>query len=89
MQPHEQIGRALAAAKDAGRTGLIPFITAGYPKAETFLDVLDAVSTVGDVVEIGVPFSDPMADGMTALKLCSDKERRHAALDIRPARDRP
>ncbi len=65
MQPHEQIGRALDAAKDAGRTGLIPFITAGYPKAETFLDVLDAVSTVGDVVEIGVPFSDPMADGMT------------------------
>jgi len=65
MQPHELIGRALDAAKDAGRPGLIPFITAGYPKAETFLDMLEAVSTAGDVVEIGVPFSDPMADGMT------------------------
>jgi tryptophan synthase alpha chain len=44
---------------------LIPFVTAGYPEKETFVATVAAISAVGDVVEIGVPFSDPMADGMT------------------------
>ncbi|ANO52786.1 tryptophan synthase subunit alpha [Woeseia oceani] len=65
MSAHESVSSALRAANDAGRPALIPFITAGYPKLEDFMDVLAAVSDVGDVVEIGVPFSDPMADGMT------------------------
>ena len=65
MQPHERIGAAIAAANEAGRTGLVPFITAGYPEPAEFLDTLRAVARFGDVVEIGVPFSDPMADGMT------------------------
>jgi tryptophan synthase alpha chain len=65
MLPHEKITRALEEAGNAGRTGLVPFLTAGYPDAAGFADVLAAVSEVGDVVEIGVPFSDPMADGMT------------------------
>lgn len=65
MQPHETIAAAIKAANADGRTGLIPFITAGYPEPAGFLDTLRAVAEVGDVVEIGVPFSDPMADGMT------------------------
>ena len=65
MQPHEQIAEALGAAKSAGRTGLVPFITAGYPSPDAFATTLVDVSKVGDVVEVGVPFSDPMADGMT------------------------
>jgi len=65
MQPHENIGAAIAAARKDGRTALVPFITAGYPDPKTFADTLVSVSRVGDVVEIGVPFSDPMADGMT------------------------
>jgi tryptophan synthase alpha chain len=65
MQPHETISRALAAAKQAGRVGLVPFLTAGYPKADNFKDDLATIAAVGDVVEVGVPFSDPMADGMT------------------------
>ena len=65
MQPHEAITAAIAAANKAGRTGLVPFITAGYPEPAEFVDTLQAVAKVGDVVEIGVPFSDPMADGMT------------------------
>jgi tryptophan synthase alpha chain len=65
MQPHERIGEAIAAANRDGRTGLVPFITAGYPDPDAFIDTLRAVATVGDVVELGVPFSDPMADGMT------------------------
>jgi tryptophan synthase alpha chain len=65
MQPHERIGAAIAAANEAGRIGLVPFITAGYPDPATFGASLKAIAEVGDVVELGVPFSDPMADGMT------------------------
>jgi len=43
----------------------VPFITAGYPEPKDFISTLQAVAAVGDVVEIGIPFSDPMADGMT------------------------
>jgi len=65
MKAHERITGALRAAKDAGRTGLIPFITAGYPDPATFIETLKSIAAVSDVVELGVPFSDPMADGMT------------------------
>jgi tryptophan synthase alpha chain len=65
MQPHERIVAAIKAANDAGRTGLVPFLTAGYPEPEDFIATLKAVAEVGDVVELGIPFSDPMADGMT------------------------
>jgi tryptophan synthase alpha chain len=65
MQAHERIGAAIRAANDDGRTGLVPFITAGYPEPENFITTLKAVAEIGDVVELGIPFSDPMADGMT------------------------
>ena len=65
MQAHERISAAINTANEAGRTGLIPFITAGYPDPGTFVDTLKSVAAVGDVVELGIPFSDPMADGMT------------------------
>jgi tryptophan synthase alpha chain len=65
MQPHERISEAITTANDEGRTGLVPFITAGYPDPATFASSLQAIAEVGDVVELGVPFSDPMADGMT------------------------
>lgn len=65
MQPHERIGSALTAANDAGRPALVPFITAGYPEPADFISTLKAIAEEGDVVELGIPFSDPMADGMT------------------------
>src|SRR5210317_376120 len=65
MKAHERIGAALTAANDAGRPALVPFITAGYPEPTEFVSTLKAVAEVGDVVEDGIPFSDPMADGMT------------------------
>jgi tryptophan synthase alpha chain len=65
MTAHERITAAIHAANEAGRTGLVPFITAGYPEPKAFTSTLKAVAGVGDVVEIGIPFSDPMADGMT------------------------
>jgi tryptophan synthase alpha chain len=65
MQSHERVSAAITRANEEGRTALVPFVTAGYPDPGTFVDTLQAVASVGDVVEIGVPFSDPMADGMT------------------------
>lgn len=65
MQPHERIAAAITAANESGRTGLVPFITAGYPEPGKFIDTLRSVARAGDVVELGIPFSDPMADGMT------------------------
>lgn len=65
MKAHERVTAAIRAANDAGRTGLVPFVTAGYPEPKDFVSTLKAVAEVGDVVEVGIPFSDPMADGMT------------------------
>ena len=65
MNAHERIGAALTAANDAGRSALVPFITAGYPEPKDFIATLKTVAAAGDVVELGIPFSDPMADGMT------------------------
>ncbi len=65
MPAHERITAAIRAANDAGRTALVPFITAGYPEPKDFIATLKDVAAAGDVVELGVPFSDPMADGMT------------------------
>ena len=59
------IADAIRSANDAGSVALVPFITAGYPEPSGFIDTLRAVAAVGDVVEVGIPFSDPMADGMT------------------------
>lgn len=65
MSAHEKLGTAIRAANEAGRPALVPFITAGYPEPKEFIETLKAVAAVGDVVELGIPFSDPMADGMT------------------------
>jgi tryptophan synthase alpha chain len=59
-----RIDRRFAALKAAGRTGLIPFVTAGDPAPEHTVALMHALVEAGaDVIELGVPFSDPMADG--------------------------
>jgi len=62
MQPHERIAASLRAAQ---QPALVAFLTAGYPTRSGFADALRAISRAADAVEIGVPFSDPMADGVT------------------------
>ena len=59
--------RIAASINNARKTGpaIIPFVTAGYPEKEGFLGLIEALSLCSDVIEIGVPFSDPMADGVT------------------------
>jgi tryptophan synthase alpha chain len=65
MQPHETIAQAIRAAAAGGQPALVAFLTAGFPRKEDFAAQLAAIGGAADVVEIGVPFSDPMADGMT------------------------
>jgi len=66
MLPRDRIRSALARKAGANdRPALVAFVTAGYPEPREFLSVLRAVAGAADAVEIGVPFSDPMADGVT------------------------
>ncbi len=59
-----RIDARFAALKQQSRAGLVTFVTAGDPDAETSLEILKALPAAGaDVVELGMPFSDPMADG--------------------------
>jgi tryptophan synthase alpha chain len=53
-----------ATLKDEGRGGLVTFLTAGDPDHDTFAEILQGLPEAGaDLIEIGMPFSDPMADG--------------------------
>jgi tryptophan synthase alpha chain len=63
MTPKEKISAAITQAR--GGNAIVAFITAGYPLREKFREHLTQVGSEADVVEIGVPFTDPMADGMT------------------------
>lgn len=64
MKPETRIAKRFAALKAEGRAGLITFTTAGDPDLETSLEILKGIAEAGaDLIEIGVPFSDPMADG--------------------------
>ncbi len=61
-----RIGRALAAAKAAGRPALMPFIPAGYPDLASTAACIPALQKAGaTLIEVGFPFSDPIADGPT------------------------
>ena len=72
MEPREVLEQALETSRGPA---LIAFLTAGYPAAESFLDILSQVEAAADAVEIGVPFTDPMADGVTI------QRSSHAAIE--------
>ena len=61
----DRIEAAIRGASSAGRPALAAFLTAGFPSRRSFPAFLRATACAADVIEIGVPFSDPMADGVT------------------------
>ena len=63
--PHERLTAAIRDGEREHGIALVPYLTAGYPDVNNFVPTLRAIAGVGDVVEVGVPFSDPMADGVT------------------------
>jgi tryptophan synthase alpha chain len=59
-----RIAATFARLQQAGRKALIPYVTAGFPQADITPELMHAMVAAGaDVIELGVPFSDPMADG--------------------------
>lgn len=61
-----RIAAAFDAARAAGRVALVPYVVAGYPDAETsFTAALAAADNGADLLEVGLPYSDPLADGAT------------------------
>jgi len=72
-----QITRAFDALKRKGRKGFIPFITAGDPDLETTRELIVELARAGaTVIELGVPFTDPMADG-PVIQRASERALRH------------
>ncbi len=74
MNPRDTISAAIRAAAKENRPAVVAFMTAGFPDRNGFRDHLRAIASSADVVEIGIPFTDPMADGMTI------QRASHAAL---------
>jgi tryptophan synthase alpha chain len=82
----ERIAEAFQAAKEQGRAALMPYMMAGYPDQESSLVVAEAYAESADLVELGVPFSDPLADGPTihaaATKALESGATLETALDV-------
>jgi len=62
----DRIATAFASARTDGRVALVPYVVAGYPDADTsFAAALACIDNGADLLEIGLPYSDPLADGAT------------------------
>lgn len=73
LTPAARITAAIRTRNEAGSAALIPYICAGYPDREASLELLLAAADAGaDVLELGIPFSDPLADGPTIQKATFD-----------------
>ncbi len=71
------IREAFAKAKAEGRAALIPYVTAGYPDLARLRGLVAALTEAGaDVIEIGIPFSDPLADGPVLQHAATEALRR-------------
>lgn len=89
-----RLDATFAALKAQGRKALIPYITCGDPFPEQTVEIMLAMAQAGaDVIELGVPFSDPMADGPVIQKaaeraLTHGISLKHVLADVKAFRER-
>ena len=77
-----RLAERFARLRAAGRKALIPYVTAGDPAPAITVPLMQAMAAAGgDVIELGVPFSDPMADG-PVIQRASERALRHQMLDL-------
>jgi tryptophan synthase alpha chain len=78
----QRIAAAFAAARRGGRAALVPYVVAGYPDLETsYTAALACIDAGADVLEIGLPYSDPLADGATLQRASSAALKAGATFD--------
>jgi len=65
MKGYERLEQAIRNPRNPGKPAIMPYITSGFPSMEGYIELLEATGRVADAIEVGVPFSDPMADGPT------------------------
>lgn len=62
----ERLDKALQMMRDSGKTGVVPYVTVGFPTVEDTLAIVPALEKAGaTLIELGVPYSDPLAEGPT------------------------
>ena len=85
-----RIERRFAELAQAGRTGLVPFFTCGDPSLDAAAPIMHALVEAGaDVLELGVPFSDPQADGPVIQRSSSSPTGSPAASESAAHRSSP
>ncbi|MDD3517614.1 MAG: tryptophan synthase subunit alpha [Chromatiales bacterium] len=76
-----RIAQTFEALRTQGRRALIPYVTAGDPQPDVTVPLMHAMVEAGvDVIELGVPFSDPMADGPVIQQACERALEHHVSL---------
>ncbi len=81
MTTSNRIDTTFAQLKAAGRTALIPYVTTGDPSPASTRPIMDALVRGGaDIIELGVPFSDPMADGPVVQRASERALAQHVGL---------
>jgi len=83
MSGVERIAAAFEAARSEGRAALMPYMMAGFPERESSLAIAAAYADAGaDLIELGVPFSDPLADGPTIHAAATEALAAGTTLDL-------
>jgi tryptophan synthase alpha chain len=80
--PGANVANAIRAARADGRVALVPYVTAGFPQRDALPALVRAIAPHAATIEIGFPFSDPMADGVTIQRSSRIALERGITLDL-------